>query len=252
MDRKFTHDELRNYPRVFSFTEAEKTYYVKQNSESKIGLTSHLQSLLYYLTGNPMAMPTVLPKGENPILFESAQLLALENAGINVPHVIYRSPDYFIMTDSGISAENYLNEHPEKVPQILNEIAVEMGKLHAAGFAHGGAQIRNYTLIHHRIGLIDFEENVRGKHLFDYQVLDLMLLLQSLQKKAYRFSLREFFASYEAITGNQNHRKRLYRFLHHYRWFAWLSERAIFKRYRLRDVRTFATLIRRAEQELVD
>ena len=94
----YTKEELKNKPRVFKIN---NDYYLKQNNERKLHTGHRLQKLLYVITKNPIVYPTV-PSGKvNLTLLESEILEKLAKKGLNVPKVVYKTEDYYIMENTG-------------------------------------------------------------------------------------------------------------------------------------------------------
>lgn len=94
----YTKEELKNKPRVFKIND---DYYLKQNNERKLHTGHRLQKLLYVITKNPIVYPTV-PSGKvNLTLLESEILEKLAKKGLNVPKVIYKTENYYIMENTG-------------------------------------------------------------------------------------------------------------------------------------------------------
>lgn len=94
----YTKEELKNKPRVFKIND---DYYLKQNNERKLHTGHRLQKLLYVITKNPIVYPTV-PSGKvNLTLLESEILEKLAKKGLNVPKVVYKTENYYIMENTG-------------------------------------------------------------------------------------------------------------------------------------------------------
>lgn len=94
----YTKEELKNKPRVFKIN---NDYYLKQNNERKLHTGHRLQKLLYVITKNPIVYPTV-PSGKvNLTLLESEILEKLAKKGLNVPKVVYKTENYYIMENTG-------------------------------------------------------------------------------------------------------------------------------------------------------
>lgn len=94
----YTKEELKNKPRVFKINDK---YYLKQDNERKLHTGHRLQKLLYMITKNPIIYPTVPSRKTNLVLFESEILEKMAKEGINVPKVVYKTKNYYIMENTG-------------------------------------------------------------------------------------------------------------------------------------------------------
>ena len=113
------------------------------------------------------------------MLFRSA-------AGVRVPHIALRTGTYLLLEHCGPTAASLLKRwQPEEWRRTLAMLATELGEFHHAGLWHGGAQIKNITLLDGEAGpvstRIDFEENFGDLlPLPATQAADLMLFLNSI------------------------------------------------------------------------
>jgi tRNA A-37 threonylcarbamoyl transferase component Bud32 len=76
---------------------------------------------------------------------EAQRLAELQRAGCGVPRLIAADRSLLVIEDCGRNLEHLLQDEPR--PQLrlhwLSEAATDLGRFHAAGQWHGGAQVRN-------------------------------------------------------------------------------------------------------------
>ncbi|GAA4332152.1 hypothetical protein GCM10023144_21740 [Pigmentiphaga soli] len=92
---------------------------------------------------------------------EAARLRALREQGQAVPRVYLETGNHLVFEYCGLTVERIL-EHmrPAARLALLSRVVDDLADFHRAGHWHGGAQLRNLTMMHGRIYRIDFEENV--------------------------------------------------------------------------------------------
>ena len=174
--QKIVEDTFKKEDRVCSYEIDGNKVYVKKREKQK-KLRHVFQGILQKITREPMLILSVLPASENEVLFESNKIKELEKQGVSVPHILEVTENYFIMSDTGESLKNYVNDQIEK--QKINDTYEQdtfkeryiqraldtLIKLHNTGNAQGGCQIRNFTIKDEVISLIDFEESIPKKHM---------------------------------------------------------------------------------------
>ena len=116
--QEIVEDAFKKEDRVCSYVIDGNKVYLKKREKQK-ELRHILQGILQKITREPMLIPSVLSASENEILFESNKIKELEKQGINVPHILEVTEKYFIMSDTGESLKDYVNDQIEK--QKIND-----------------------------------------------------------------------------------------------------------------------------------
>lgn len=241
----YTKKQLRDKPRVFKIN---KKYYLKQNNERKLHTGHRLQKLLYKITKNPIVYPTVPSSKVNLILFESNILEKMAKSGLNVPKVVYKTKNYYVMEDTGKNFVEIIEESndKEKVNTLVKKALESLVELHKKGFAKGGSQLRNFTLKDNKVYMIDFEEEIEEKYVKELQIRDVILFLLSLEKYKVDYNLEEILDYYEKISKNVTTKTEIKKFFHSRRWIRFLNSK-IFNKIRMNDVRDFLKLLEKCE-----
>lgn len=115
----YTKEELKNKPRVFKIND---DYYLKQNNERKLHTGHRLQKLLYEITKNPIVYPTVPSEKVNLTLFESEILEKLAKEGLNVPKVVYKTENYYIMENTGKTFVEIIKNDKTKEDALVKKL----------------------------------------------------------------------------------------------------------------------------------
>ncbi len=194
---------LKSNPRVFKYDINGETVYVKKREKNKRHLGHILQNIVYKITKNPMLIPTVLSKSENEVLFEAGKILKLKNYEINVPDILFSCEDYFVMSDTGKNLKEYIKSHIEKKNYYVEKALGELSELHRKNNAHGGSQIRNFTIKNEKISLIDFEEKIPEKYIDEFKIRDLLVFILSLQKAGFDPDVKKICKIYEEKTSKE-------------------------------------------------
>ncbi|HTJ97543.1 MAG TPA: hypothetical protein VL381_08745 [Rhodocyclaceae bacterium] len=144
--------------------------------------TLFMRWLVKRITGQPLPLRTLaLSEAAHSMEYEARRLRTLGAAGVAVPEIVYRTPEYLLLEHRGIVVASLLEKWQAAEWRIeLLRMATELGAFHAAGHWHGGAQIKNVTLQNGQFTRIDFEENF-GEFLPlpVAQATDLILFLNS-------------------------------------------------------------------------
>ncbi len=228
--------------RVFKYVVDGESVYVKQREKNKKHIGHVLQGLLYKITRNPMLIPTVLSNSENEVVFESEKIKTLQKAGINVPVILFSDENYFVMSDTGESLKEYMKANIKRKDYYIEKAIQVLAELHSKNFAHGGSQIRNFTIKNEIISLIDFEEKIPDKYIKDFQKRDVLIFILSLQKGNFDPNVREICELYSKISLNTNIYNELKSFVLKFKWICFLKS-SIFKKIKMKDVRDFIAII---------
>ena len=198
---RINEENLAANGRVFPMTINECDVFVKQRDTEKFKIFHKIQELVYWLTRIPMLAPTILKRDENCVLFQVEKMTAVHAAGVQVPKILYHTLDYFVMENSGESLVDILKKNPADASRLCAAAIRELAHLHRAGFAHGGAQIRNFVEKNGVITMIDFEERIPEKHLDTFKIRDILLFFLSTEKARLNLDYHELCKIYQDETG---------------------------------------------------
>lgn len=243
---KIPQEILKSNPRVFKYKIDDENVYVKQREKNKKHIGHVIQGFIHKLTKNPMLIPTVLSKNENEVLFESDKIIRLKNAGINVPDILFGCEDYFVMSDTGESLKEHMKAHIERKDYYTEKAIEELGKLHYKDYAHGGSQIRNFTIKDEKISLIDFEEKIPDKYVKDFKIRDMLIFILSLQKANFDPDIDKICMIYKKKTSLDIY-ENLKKFLLKYKWIYFLKSK-VFSGIKMKDVRDFIAVIEKVDK----
>lgn len=231
-------------PQVFTYQVNGKRVFVKKRRRRKNVVLWALQSLFYKLTGFFLALPPGKPALDS-VVFEVSALRHLSELGIRVPEVLYVAEDYFVMSDAGTCLEVELRENLPQAEHYIEKAVKELRLFHDRGMAHGGAQIKNFTVKFGEIHFIDFEEAMPQKNLDKYKLRDLFLFIFSLERTGHDPDLAHICALYDNNKDGVTLRE-ICKALLQLRAIRF-SECSIFSRYSMRDVRNLNHLVKKAE-----
>ncbi|MDR2879102.1 MAG: hypothetical protein LBV03_04225, partial [Fusobacteriales bacterium] len=122
----------------------------------------------------------------------------------------------------------------------------ELSRLHYKNNAHGGSQIRNFTIKNEKISLIDFEEKIPEKYIDEFKIRDLLVFILSLQKAGFEPDVKNICEIYKEKTSKEVY-EILRKFLVKYKWIYFLNSR-IFSKIRMKDVRDFIAVIEKVDK----
>lgn len=151
--------------RTFSFTHQGEKLWVKQAAP---GEKTIWHSLLFWLarcSGNPYLTPTVVENPAQSLAHEADKLTSLRRAGIMVPRVIIRQPDFLVLSDGGrpvkimLEADDKLVDRATK-EELVRHTSAALAALHNAGLHHSRPALRDMTWQDGRVYFVDFEENL--------------------------------------------------------------------------------------------
>lgn len=175
-------DIEKTYPAKVSRIASEgEVFYLKRNIEKKVAAKKTMNLLQKFLADVlkiKILAPTANTKQHST--HEADKITSLREEGLNVPKVHYSCSEYFIMEDCGQRLKDILREENIDKTFYLKEAVKNLSLLHNCGFAHGGSQIRNFTVKGEEVYMIDFEERVQKKHLSAIQFRDVLVFLISI------------------------------------------------------------------------
>jgi hypothetical protein len=125
--------------------------------------------------------PPRVSRGAAGLQAEARRLEVLRQRGWPVPSVLGVSDRWLALADNGASLGPIVRQAPldERIDTIRRTLTF-LQSLHMQGGWHGAAQIRNFTRLGNRTGLIDFEDDLEpAMPLATRQARDLLLFLMS-------------------------------------------------------------------------
>ncbi|MDR1533831.1 MAG: hypothetical protein LBU64_01830 [Planctomycetota bacterium] len=240
IDRK----ALAVQPDIFRCRMHGRFVYVKKRRRRKNPLGRLAQGIIYRFTGNPLVRPPPGP-GADSVAFESGRLEWLAERGIDVPRVMHRGEDYFVMSDAGPGLDLVLSRKPGSAGNLIPRALAALRRLHGLGEAHGGAQIRNLTWSDSRIHFIDFEDDIDEADLAAFQLRDVFLFIFSLECLGLNPDIADLCRSYDA--GGEETGRRLCAALGGFAAIRPLNFR-LPSPLGMRDIRAFISLVDKAER----
>jgi tRNA A-37 threonylcarbamoyl transferase component Bud32 len=217
--------------------------FVKKRRPGKNPLGRLVQHILYRATGNPLIIPT-LWTSESNVSIEVSRIRLLGGLGVRVPRVLHVEEDYFVMSGVGRSLCAVMKDSPGRAREYGERAVAALRDFHALGQAHGGAQIKNLTLLDDVIHFIDFEEALPADRLAEFQLRDLFLMLLSMERHSHDPDLESLCRVYD---GGAHALTRIRDALLGLRVIRFLDSRA-FGMLSMRDIRSLIGLVRKAER----
>lgn len=181
MDYSVSEEVLREHGNVFPLRVGEERVWVKKRRRRDNPGLYQLQRLTHFLTRFTLAVAPGSPPADS-VGFEVGRLRQAAALGVNVPAVLHRAESYFVLEDAGESVLRIVRDRPAEADDAVLRAASALGRLHGAGIAHGGAQIKNMGLRGGEICFFDFEENIPLDRLEQFQLRDMLLFLFSLER----------------------------------------------------------------------
>jgi hypothetical protein len=129
----------------------------------------------------PPLRPPRVSRGAAGLYAEARRLDVLRQRGWPLPRVLGVTDRWLALEDNGASLGTIVRKAPldERIDLIRRTLTF-LQSLHTQGGWHGAAQIRNFTQLGSRIGLIDFEDDLEpAMPLVMRQARDLLLFLMS-------------------------------------------------------------------------
>lgn len=226
-----------------------KKIFVKKRRPQKTPFGVFALAMLHRLTGNPI----LVPPGRTPVSnveMEAGRLRELKEKGVRVPRVLHQEADYFVMSDAGVSLNLLLKDKPSDPHGYVERAVRELRGLHEKGVAHGGAQIKNFTLLDDEIHLIDFETEIPPELVGEFQTRDLFLFILSLERRRQNpdpLVLCRMYGGENWLDAFEKLRKAV-RGLR----IALVLDNRLLKSIRMHDVRDLISLIRKIEGARVE
>lgn len=244
MDYSVSEEVLLSHSNVFPLLLGEERVWVKKRRRRDNPGLLLLQRLTHFLTRRTLAVaPGPLPA--DSVAFEAGRLRRAAVLGVRVPAVLHAAEGYFVLEDAGETLHRIVHDRPAEADDAVHRAASALGRLHDAGIAHGGAQIKNIALRPDAVFFFDFEENIPDDKLELFQLRDLFLFLFSLEKAGFDPDFRRICERYrrgDAVLGNLVAALREL-------WMLRIFKYRPFSALRLGDVRALCALVDKADRE---
>ena len=238
---------LNSKKEIFPFIFEDKQYWLKKARETK---PDKIQDFFYKFFPFELLIPPIKKSKKEALKFETSKLEELLNLEINVPKIVYKNEEFFVLEDSGQTVYSALKDKNIEenrfyfyVELVLNELA----KIHNFGLFHGGSQLRNFTYKENKVFVIDFEESFsKNIDIKTLQYRDLLLFLLSflkLKELKLKIDYEKIIDKYVKLTNNIEFKEKLINFSKKLRFFLWLYRKDFIKKRVGSDVKYFFELI---------
>ncbi|MFX4233632.1 hypothetical protein ACOL24_07260 [Aliarcobacter butzleri] len=245
---EFTKKEvLLNKKEIFSFDFEGKKYWLKKARATK---TNKIQKFFYKIFSFELLIPSLAKSPKNALIFETTKIEKFKELGINVPNIVYKSEDFFVLEDSGKNLNSFLKKNIDesKFYYFVENLLIELAKIHNSKEFHGGAQIRNFTYKDEKVFVIDFEENFESNTTLEtLQFRDFLLFLLSftkLKKLSFEVNYNYIINRYIELTNNKNVIYKLKNIGKRLKFFIYLSQNSFLKKFLGSDVINFFKLLK--------
>lgn len=232
---------------IFPFIFEEKQYWIKKARETK---PNKIQTFFYKFFPFELLIPSLKKDKKDALEFETLKLEEFGELGINVPKIIYKCNDFFVLEDSGENINAILrnkNISEKKFYFYVDLVLQELAKIHNLGLFHGGSQIRNFTYKEEKVFVIDFEESFdKNIDIKTLQYRDFLLFILSFTKiKGVEFKVNYSYIidKYLEVSNNKEFIINLKNFAKRFIFFVWLSKKEFIKKRLGSDVIYFFDLI---------
>lgn len=239
---------LLNRAEIFSIEYEHQKYWVKK---ARATTPNKIQKFFYRLFPFELLMPSLAKTALEALEYETSKLEKFSALGINVPHVVYKCSDFFVLEDCGNSVNAYLrdtNITKEQFYFYVEKLLLELAKIHNLNEFHGGTQIRNFTYKENRVYAIDLEESFSSST--DIETLkfrDFLLFILSFVKMkevSFEIDYRFIINQYKELTKSDDIIVKLKRFSQRISFFIWLSELSFIEKRLGSDVKNFFKLFK--------
>ncbi|MFW2566570.1 hypothetical protein ACN5O4_08350 [Aliarcobacter butzleri] len=245
---EFTKKEvLLNKKEIFSFDFEGKKYWLKKARATK---TNKIQKFFYNIFSFELLIPSLAKSPKNALIFETTKIEKFKKLGINVPNIVYKDEYFFILEDTGKNLNSFLKKNIDesKFYYFVENLLIELAKIHNSKEFHGGAQIRNFTYKDEKVFVIDFEENFESNTTLEtLQFRDFLLFLLSftkLKKLSFEVNYNYIINRYIELTNNKNLIYKLKNIGKRLKFFIYLSQNSFLKKFLGSDVINFFKLLK--------
>ena len=238
---------LNSKKEIFPFIFEDKQYWLKKERQTK---PDKLQDFFYKFFPFELLIPPIKKSKKEALKFETSKLEELLNLEINVPKIVYKDEEFFILEDSGKSVNTILRKEvldKEDFYFYVELVLSELAKIHNLGLFHGGSQLRNFTYKDDKVFAIDFEESFsKNIDIKTLQYRDFLLFLLSflkLKELKFKIDYEKIIDKYVKLTNNVLFKEKLINFSKKLRFFLWLYKKEFIKKRVGSDVKYFFELI---------
>lgn len=240
-------EALLNKNEIFSFNFEDKKYWLKRARETK---PNRIQKFFYRIFPFELLIPALAKDSKEALLFETTKIEKFKELGINVPNIVYKDEYFFILEDTGKNLNSFLKKNIDesKFYYFVENLLIELAKIHNSKEFHGGAQIRNFTYKDQKVFVIDFEENFESNTTLEtLQFRDFLLFLLSftkLKKLSFEVNYNYIINRYIELTNNKNLIYKLKNIGKRLKFFIYLSQNSFLKKFLGSDVINFFKLLK--------
>ncbi|WP_419673098.1 hypothetical protein [Aliarcobacter butzleri] len=100
-------EALLNKKEIFSFNFEGKRYWLKRARATK---PNRIQKFFYNIFSFELLIPSSEKGPEDALVFETAKIEKFKKLGINVPNIVYKSEDFFVLEDCGRTVYSILRD----------------------------------------------------------------------------------------------------------------------------------------------
>ncbi|MCT7537963.1 hypothetical protein N5U20_04235 [Aliarcobacter butzleri] len=245
---EFTKKEvLLNKKEIFSFDFEGKKYWLKKARATK---TNKIQKFFYKIFSFELLIPSLAKSPKNALIFETAKIEKFKKLGINVPNIVYKSEDFFVLEDCGMTIYSILRDENIEEKNFyfyIDLVLKELAKMHSIGFFHGGSQLRNFTFKDGKVFVIDFEESFdENIDVRSLQYRDFLLFLLSflkIKELSFKIDYEKIINKYLEISKNYEIKDKLLNFSVKLQFFLYLYKKEFIRKRVGSDVKYFFELI---------
>ncbi|RXJ87159.1 kinase [Arcobacter sp. CECT 8985] len=249
MHKKFQDYILNEYKNsncdIHSFFYEDKKYWLKKARATK---SSFSHKFYYKLFNLELITPVEEKSAKEALNFECNKLEKFKSLSINVPNVIFKNEDFFVLDDSGKSINSFIRKKDAKQSIIdfyINESIDAISEIHNKKQYHGGAQARNLTFKNNKVYVIDLEDSFDDSiDLKTLQFRDFLLFLLSLTKIRAKVEINyiKIIDKYIENTKNYDFKNRLQKLASKFSFLIKLSKNKFIKKILGNDVILFFKL----------
>ncbi len=194
IDKEFEELVLRlnkeNNSEIFSLEYKEKKYWLKKARGTK---SQFSHKIFYKIFPFEVLIPVEEKSAKEALKFETEKIERLQEKGIKTPNIPFKNREFFVLEDAGKMINSYIRKRDiskEKMYYYIDNMLLQLSKIHNNNEYHGGAQARNFTYKNGEISVIDFEDSFsKDINLDVLQFRDLILFLLSLTKTRASFEI---------------------------------------------------------------
>ncbi len=240
-------EALLNKKEIFSFNFEGKKYWLKKARATR---PNKIQKFFYKIFSFELLIPSLEKSPKDALTFETTKIEKFKKLGINVPNIVYKNEDFFVLEDTGKNLNSFLKKNIDesKFCYFVENLLIELSKIHNSKEFHGGAQIRNFTYKDEKVFAIDFEESFESNTTLEtLQFRDFLLFLLSftkLKKLSFEVNYNYIIDKYIELTNNKNVIYKLKNIGKRLKFFIYLSQNSFLKKFLGSDVINFFKLLK--------